>query len=115
MAGLFERRIICKEKECNRYELLTEECLKIHKLLFHRNQHFEEGHSCKKDKDKLKYRTLIETNIQGETKYRDENCNKYPDIKSFQNRTSLPETEIQESLKKRKWNIISPRVKGRAE
>ena len=39
-ADLFERRIICKEKECNRFELLTKECLKIHKLVFHGNQHF---------------------------------------------------------------------------
>ena len=29
MADLFERIIICYEKECKRYELLTEVCLKI--------------------------------------------------------------------------------------
>ena len=66
MAYLFERRIIWEEKECNRYELLTEQCLKIHKLMFHGNQHFEEGHrpiehSCKKGIEKLKCRTLIES------------------------------------------------------
>ena len=38
--------------------------LKIHKLVFHGNQHFEERHrpkehSCKKEKEKLKCRTLI--------------------------------------------------------
>ena len=88
MADLFERRIICKEKECNRYKLLTEKCLKIHKLVFHGNQHFEEEHrpkeySCKKEKEKLKCSTVIETNIQGEPKYRCEKCNKCPNIESF--------------------------------
>ena len=48
-------RIICKEQEFNRYELLT----------------FEEGyrlieHSCKEENKKLKYRTLIEINRQGD-------------------------------------------------
>ena len=55
MACLFERRTICEENEYNRYELLTEECLNIHKLVFQGNQHFEEGqrpieHSCKNEK-----------------------------------------------------------------
>ena len=53
----------------------TEEWSKIHKLVFYGNQHFEEGHrpienSCKKEKEKLKFRTLIETNRQREPKYR---------------------------------------------
>ena len=83
-----------------------EKCLKIHKLVFYGNQQFEEEHrpiehSNKKEKEKLKCRTLIETNIQGEPKYRDKKGNKYPDIESFQNRTSLPEIEIRESLKKK--------------
>ena len=39
--------------------------------------------SCKKEKEKLKFRTLIETNIQGEHKYRHEKGNKYPNIESF--------------------------------
>ena len=95
IADLFDRRIICEEKECNRYELLTEESLNIHKLVFHGNQHFEEGqrpieHCCKKEKEKLKYRTLIEINIQGEPKYRD----KYPNIKSFQNMMPLKVTKF---------------------
>ena len=52
------------------YELLMKECFDIHKLVFHENQYFEEKpkpieHSCKKEKEKLKCRTLIETNIQG--------------------------------------------------
>ena len=59
-----------QKKECTRYELPTKKCLKIHKLVFHGNQKFEEGyrqieHSCKKENEKLKCRTLIETNIQG--------------------------------------------------
>ena len=59
---------------------------------------------------KLKCRTLIETNkYTGEPKYRDEKGKKYPDIESFQNRTSLPEIEIKEILKKIKGNIISLR------
>ena len=76
-----------------------EECLNIYILVFHGNQHFEEGrrlieHSCKEEKEKLKCRTLIETNIWGKPKYRDEEGNKYLDIKSFRNKTSLPEIEI---------------------
>ena len=77
MANLFERRIICEEKECTRYELLMDECLKIHKLVFYRNQHFEDGrrsieHSCMIENEKLKCSTLIEKIIQGKPKYRDE-------------------------------------------
>ena len=53
-------------------------------MVYHGNQHFEERHrpiehSCKKKNEKLKCRTLIETNIQGETKYKDKKGNKYPD------------------------------------
>ena len=69
--GLFERRIICEEKEFNRNVLLTEECLEIHKLMFHGNQNSEE-----------RYRP-IETNIQGELKYRDKKGNRYPYRESF--------------------------------
>ena len=70
--------------------------------MFYENQHFEAGqrpieHICKKEKKKLKCKTLVDTNIQGKPKYRDEKGNKYPDIESFENRTSLPETEIKES------------------
>ena len=51
MTGLFERRIICEENEWTRYELLK--CLKIHKMVFYRHQHFKDEHrpikhSCKK-------------------------------------------------------------------
>ena len=82
--------------ECNRYELLTKEYLEIHKLVFHRNQQFEEEHrpiehSCKEEKEKLKCKTLKETNILGEPKYRDKKGNIFLDIESFQNKTSLPE------------------------
>ena len=67
-----------------------EECLEIHKLVFYENQQFEEGHRpVKHSYEKLKCRTLIETNIQVEPKYRDEKSNKYPDIESVQNRISL--------------------------
>ena len=118
MADLFKRKIVCEEKECNRYELLMEECLKIHKLVFHGNQNFERGHrpienSCKKKKERIKFRSLIETNTQGELKYRDKKGNKYPDIESFRNRMSLSEIEIKETLKKRKGNILLPREEGR--
>ena len=76
-----------------------EECLKIQKLVFYRNQHFEEEHrpieyTFKREKDKLKFRALIETTIKGKPKYRDEKGNKYPDIESFRNMTSLHEIEI---------------------
>ena len=75
---LFEKRIVCEENEYNGYELRIEECLEIHKQVFYRNQNFEVEHrpiehSCKKENEKLKCRTLIEINIQGEPKYRDEN------------------------------------------
>ena len=59
MADLFEMRIVCKEEEYNRYELLTEECLEIHKKIFHRDQQFKDGHRsiehcCSKINKKLK-------------------------------------------------------------
>ena len=65
-----------------------EECLEIHKLVYHRVQQFKNGHrpikhSSKKENEKLKCRILIETNILRETKYRDEKGNKFPDIESF--------------------------------
>ena len=66
----------------------------MHKVVFPGNQHkrlIPIEHSCKKEKEKLKCRILIDTNIQGENKYRDKKGNKYPDIESFRNRTSLPE------------------------
>ena len=76
MEDLIEMRIVCKEEECNRYELLTEECLEIHKKIFHRDQQCKDGHRpiehcCSKINEGLKCNTLIETNIQGEPKYRD--------------------------------------------
>ena len=88
MANLFERRIICEEKECTRYELLMDECLKIHKLVFYGDQHFEEGHRsieqvCNIENEKIKCSTLIETNIQGKPKYRDEKGDQYLDIESY--------------------------------
>ena len=90
-----------KKKECNRYELLIEECLEMHKLLFCGNLKFDDGHrpiehSYKKENEKLKCRTLIETNIRGEPKY-------------FHHWIALPEIEIQENQKKREWNTISPK------
>ena len=57
---------------------------------------------------------MIETNILGEPKYREKKGNKYSDIESFQNRMSISEIEIRESLKKIKGNIISPREERRA-
>ena len=57
-----------------------EECLEIHTLMIHGDQQFQEGHrpiedSCKKENEKLKCRTLIETNIVRECKDRDEKGN----------------------------------------
>ena len=97
---LFEIRIMCKEEECNRFELLTEECLEIHKKIFHGDQQFKDGHKpiehcCSKRNEWLKCNTLIETNIQGEPKYRDEKGKEYTDIESFWNRTTLHEIEKQ--------------------
>ena len=54
-----------------------------------------------RQKEELNVGSLIEKNIQGEPKHRDEKDNKYPDIERFRNRTSLPENKIQESLKKK--------------
>ena len=70
------------------YELLTEKCLKTHKLLFHGDQKFEEGHRpiehrCTLEKGKLTCRNLIETNREGLPKYMDEGGRAYQDIESF--------------------------------
>ena len=67
MADLFERKVTCKQKECTRYELISE-CVILHKLVYHRDQQFEDGHrsiepGCKKENKKLKCRTLIQINI----------------------------------------------------
>ena len=74
--------MICEENECNRYKLLTEECLDIHKCVYHGDEQFEDGdrsieHSCRKENEKLKCRTLIETNISGEPKYKDKKGTEY--------------------------------------
>ena len=113
-ASLFKRRVICKEKECNRYELLTMECLEIHKLVYHRDQQFRDEyrpieHSYRKEKRKLKCKTLIETNIFGDFTY----GNEYQNVESFQNKMFLTEIEIQESQGKRKWNTVSTREEQR--
>ena len=102
MADLFKMRIVCKEEKCNRYELLMEECLEIHKKIFHGVQQFENGHKpikhcCSKINEGLKCNTLIETNIQGEPKCRDEKGKEYTDIESFRNKIKLREIEIKEN------------------
>ena len=104
MAELFKKRVLCEEKECNRYELLTEKCLEIHKLVYHKDQQFEDGHrpiehSCRKENEKLKWRTLDRDKYIWGSKYRNEKSNKYPNIEIFLNSTSLTETEIQENHK----------------
>ena len=81
--------------------------------MYYGDQQFKNGdkpieHSWKKDNKKLKFRTLKKRNILGEPKYRDEKGNEYINIKSFQNRKSLPENEIRESQKKRNGNTLSP-------
>ena len=110
MAGLFEMRIVCKEEECKRYKLLTEECLKIHKKIFHGNQQFKDRtieHCYSKINEGLKCNTLIESNIQGEPKYRDKKGKKYTDRESFLNRTKLRENKIKENQRKRKGDTVS--------
>ena len=77
-----EMRIVCKEEKCNIYELLTEECLETQKKILHGNQQFKDGHRpiehcCNKENEKLKCNTLIETNIQGEPKCKDEKGKEY--------------------------------------
>ena len=57
--------------------------------------------------------SLIETNIQGEPKYRDKKGKEYTDIESFQNRTTLQENKIKENLRKRKGNTLSPKEEER--
>ena len=77
--------IMCKEEKCNRYELLTEECLEIHKKIFHGDQQFKNGHRpienfCSKGNEGLNCNTLIETNMQEKPKYRYEKGKEYTDI-----------------------------------
>ena len=86
--------------------------------MYHEEQQLEDGHrpiehSCKKENEKSKCRTLIETNILEEPKYRDKKGKKYPDIESFQNKTTLPEIEIQKSQRKRKEIALSSREEER--
>ena len=68
---------------------------------------------CSKENEKLKCNTLIETNIQGEPKYRYEKSKEYIEIESFWNRTTLQEIEIKEIQRKRKGNTLFPREKER--
>ena len=67
-ADLFEKIIVCKEEKWNRYKLLMEEFLEISKNIFHGDQHFKDEHRLiehcySKENIKLKFNTLIETNI----------------------------------------------------
>ena len=92
------------EEKCNRYKLLREECLEIHKKMFYGDQQFNNGHTpiehcCSKEDKKL----------QGEPKYRDKKGKEYTDIESFRNRTTLQEIEIKE----RKGHTLSPREEER--
>ena len=103
----------------SKIQTTNRELLGIHNRAFHRDQQFHEGlkpkeHRCKKEKEKLNCGNLTETNIKGQPKYRDEKRCEYSDIESFQNRTMLPEVEIQENQRKRKGNIQSPNEEQRA-
>ena len=40
---ILEKRILCKELEWNKYELLAEKCLLIHQKLYHHNQQYKEN------------------------------------------------------------------------
>ena len=69
--------------------------MEIHKLVYHGDRQFESRHKpiehgFRRENEKPKCSNLIGTNILGEPKYRDEKGNEYPNIESFQNRTSLP-------------------------
>ena len=44
MADLFEMRIVCKEQNFNRYKILMEKCLEIHKKIFHGDHQFKDAH-----------------------------------------------------------------------
>ena len=82
-------------------------------MIFHKDQKLENGHKlkehcCSKENEKLKSNILIETNIQGKSKYRKEKGKEYTDIESFQNRTTLQEIEIKENQRNRKRNTLSP-------
>ena len=82
------KKTMAEEKGCKRYKLLTENFLEIHNRAFHRDQQFHEGlrpkeHRCRKEKGKLNSRTLTETKISGQPKYRDEKGYEYPDLESF--------------------------------
>ena len=114
MADLFEMRIVCKKKEYNRYELLIEECLKMHQKIFHAGQQFKDGHRpiehcCSKGNKGLKCNTtLMKTNIQGKPKYRNKKGKECTDIESFRNRTKLRKIESKETSKEKKKRYTVP-------
>ena len=86
----------------------------VHKKIFYGNQQFKDRqrpieHFCSKGNEGLKCNTLIETNIQGEPKYRNKKDKEYTDIESFPNRTKLWEIKIKESQRKRKGDTLSSR------
>ena len=83
----FKRTVVCEEKECKRYEILTRKhYLKIYTLIFHVDQKFQKGHK------PIEHRCIKE---KGQPKYMDEGGRAYSEIESFQDRLELPEIEIQ--------------------
>ena len=57
--SVIEKRIVCQEPKCNRYELITENCVYIHKKFYHGNQQYKENcrpikHKCNVEKKERK-------------------------------------------------------------
>ena len=75
MANIFRKGVVCKKRESNRYELLTEECLEIHNLLSHEDEQFKDGHRAIKHK----YRKENKSKCSREN----EEINEYLKIESF--------------------------------
>ena len=80
-----KKKIVCKELEQNKYELLTEKCLYIHKELYYGKEPYEENctrikHKCSQEGEKLKYINLIEVIKKGKTEFKDEEKHLYTDV-----------------------------------
>ena len=71
---------------------LMEECLKMHKVVYHKDQQFENRHRYRAQlqEGRREFRTINEINIFREPKYRDEKGKEYQKKEIFQNKTSLP-------------------------
>ena len=101
----FKESMPTNKKIADLFELLTEECLEIHRKIFHGDQKFEDGHRpikhcCSKENKKLKCNTLIDKHTGG-TQMQRQKRKEYTDIESFGNRTKLQEIKI-----KRRYTVL---------